>query len=244
MAMAMADPATLASEAYTLLRRRIVCGEIPLGQSISRRQVAAELGMSFLPVTSAMLRLEYEGLVESRPRAGTRVCVPTREQVEGQYVLRVALEAHAAMLFNTTATDNERQELRQRAACLDACVEPWDGPSYAGWHVELHAAIAAGTHCAALADALGRVNGLALTWSSALAAASTTDSNGEHVALAEAISQGTPDGAREAMRDHLDRELDRLRGLLGGHSSEGGVRDPRFHRAPRRMRRLPAASGF
>ena len=48
--------------------------------------------MSFLPVTEALLRLEFEGLLESRPRAGTRVRVPTPADVEGNYVVRQALE--------------------------------------------------------------------------------------------------------------------------------------------------------
>ena len=239
-----ASLATLAVAAYTLLRRRIVCGEIPLGQAISRRQVALELGMSFLPVTNAMLRLEYEGLVESRPRAGTRVCVPTREQVEGQHVVRLALETHAATLFNKMATAAERLELRQRAARLDARHEARNGPSFLGLHAELHAAIAAGTHCDALAEAVDQVNALALTWLAALGRSGPAQSGADHVALAEAVSNGGPDDARRATREHLDRELDNLCGPLESDFGLRRVRGPRFQRAPRRVRRLPAAAGF
>src|ERR1700722_20070915 len=89
----------LAGEAYLLVRERILRGELAIGQVISRRKLAAELGMSFLPVSEALLRLENEGLLESRPRAGTRVRMPTREDVEGQYIVREALEVKSAMLF-------------------------------------------------------------------------------------------------------------------------------------------------
>ena len=41
-----ANSASLAQEAYGVVRRRILRGEISLGQSVSRRKVAAELGMS------------------------------------------------------------------------------------------------------------------------------------------------------------------------------------------------------
>src|SRR6202034_2500358 len=81
------------------VRDRIIRGELAIGQVISRRKLATELGMSFLPVTEALIRLENEGLLESRPRAGTRVKVPTRQDVEGHYVMREALETQAAMLF-------------------------------------------------------------------------------------------------------------------------------------------------
>src|ERR1700735_3861507 len=94
----------LAGEAYLLVRERILRGELAIGQVVSRRKLAAELGMSFLPVSEALLRLENEGLLESRPRAGTRVRVPTRADVQGQYIVREALEAQAAILFAAQAT--------------------------------------------------------------------------------------------------------------------------------------------
>ena len=86
---ASAEASSLAEEAYGIVRRRIVRGTVRLGQVISRRKLAAELGMSFLPVSMALLRLEFEGLLESRPRAGTRVRIPSREDVLGHYVVRI-----------------------------------------------------------------------------------------------------------------------------------------------------------
>src|ERR1700683_4969517 len=109
----------LAGEAYVTVRERILRGDLAIGQVISRRKVAAELGMSFLPVSEALLRLEHEGLLESRPRAGTRVRVPTRHDVQGHYVVREALEVQAAMLFATRSTPDERSELMKLAARVD-----------------------------------------------------------------------------------------------------------------------------
>src|SRR5579862_7153623 len=94
---------SLAVDAYNVVRARIVRGELRLGQPLSRRKLAAELGMSFLPVSMALLRLEYEGFLESRPRAGTRVRIPSREDLRGHYVVREALEVQAAKLFVTLA---------------------------------------------------------------------------------------------------------------------------------------------
>src|SRR5688500_20157179 len=102
------EQSSLASEAYSIVRRRILRGEIALGQVISRRKLAAELGMSFLPVSEALLRLEFEGLLESRPRAGTRVRIPSREDVRGHYVVREALEVQAATLFAKVAASGEQ----------------------------------------------------------------------------------------------------------------------------------------
>src|SRR5262245_20464868 len=113
-------PASLASEAYEFVKQRILRGELPMGQVISRRKIAAELGMSFLPVSEALLRLEFEGLLESPPRAGTRVRIPSREDVRGHYIVREALEVEAAMLFATVATAEDRNEVQRLAARVDA----------------------------------------------------------------------------------------------------------------------------
>src|ERR1019366_169992 len=110
----------LAGEAYVTVRERILKGELAIGQVISRRKVAAELGMSFLPVTEALIRLENEGLLESRPRVGTRVRVPTRQDIEGHYVVREALEVQAARLFAERAERGERAELMKLAKRVDA----------------------------------------------------------------------------------------------------------------------------
>src|SRR3984957_5797646 len=110
---------SLAGEAYQVVRMRILRGELAVGQAISRRKLAAELGMSFLPVSMALLRLEFEGLLESRPRAGTRVRIPSREDVRGHYVVREALEVQAAKLFAGVATARERAELKKLAAHVD-----------------------------------------------------------------------------------------------------------------------------
>src|SRR3954452_9443495 len=139
-------PASLAAEAYEFVKQRILHGALPMGQVISRRKIAAELGMSFLPVSEALLRLEHEGLLESRPRAGTRVRVPTRPDVQGHYVVREALESQAAMLFAEQATRDERSELLKLAVRVDALSTQSDGNRfvYLGLHEKLHRRIAEG----------------------------------------------------------------------------------------------------
>src|SRR6185369_13613233 len=116
---------SLSNEAYNSVRQRILRGDLKLGQVISRRTLASEMGMSFLPVSEALLRLEVEGLLESRPRAGTRVRIPSREDVVGHFTVREALEVQAAMLFTDAATPTERGELRKLATRVDAvAVQP------------------------------------------------------------------------------------------------------------------------
>src|SRR6266852_195231 len=137
------ESSSLAGEAYSVIRDRIMRGEVSIGQVISRRKIAAELGMSFLPVSEALLRLEFEGLLESRPRAGTRVRIPSREDVRGHYIVREALEVQAAMLFAAVATAEDRAELQKLAERVDA-LSMTDHSLYLPAHEKLHRRIAEG----------------------------------------------------------------------------------------------------
>jgi DNA-binding GntR family transcriptional regulator len=48
------------------IRRSIVAGELAPGQEFSLRQIATQLGVSFIPVREALRSLEAEGLLETR----------------------------------------------------------------------------------------------------------------------------------------------------------------------------------
>src|SRR4051812_6008317 len=110
---------SLAKRAYDDLRNAILSGELPLGSPISRRTLAKQLGMSIVPISDALQRLEMEGLVESWPRVGTRVKVPSSQDIRGHYVVREALESQSARLFAQKATADERAEILGLAKQLD-----------------------------------------------------------------------------------------------------------------------------
>jgi len=195
----------LAGEAYATVRERIVRGELAIGQVISRRKIAAELGMSFLPVTEALIRLENEGLLESRPRAGTRVRVPTRQDVEGHYVVREALEVQAAMLFAERAEREERADLLKLARRVDALSSQSDGDRfvYAALHEKLHQQIAEFARCPALTAAISRTSAIASTWLCATRASSRANPLTHHQDLMKVLANGSPVAASEAMREHI-----------------------------------------
>jgi DNA-binding GntR family transcriptional regulator len=199
-----AETVSLSAEAYEVVRDRIARGELVLGQAISRRDLAAELGMSFLPVTEALLRLEFEGLIESRPRAGTRVRVPTREDVEGNYIVRQALETQAAILCSHAATPAERSELRHLAARVDALATKSDRSIYVKVHLTLHRRIAECARCEALCDVIDKTHAMALIWFCAVRRPlAGPEHTRRHQQLMDAILTGEEGDIIAAVRDHL-----------------------------------------
>jgi len=203
------EDSSLAGEAYVIVRERILRGELPIGKVISRRKLAAELGMSLLPVSEAFLHLEFEGLLESRPRAGTRVRIPTEQDVRGHYVVREALEVESARLFAEAATAPERAELKRLAARVDALSTRADGDRilYLNLHEKLHRRIAECARCPALSEAIERNHVLASTWLCVPRPASSNRPPRRHHVLVDALVKGDPAAAGEAMREHIQNGL-------------------------------------
>ena len=198
-----AATSTLASSAYGVVRRRILRGQLSLGQAVSRRKLAAELGMSFLPVSEALLRLEFEGLLESRPRAGTRVRIPSPDEVRGHYLVRETLETQAAKRFAEVASRQERLGLVKLAARVDALSRRENRAPYFSLHYQLHRHIAEGARCPVLSAAIEQTCALSSTWFCVLSRPASPRAQGRHQDLAKALTAGTPARAAAAMRQHV-----------------------------------------
>jgi DNA-binding GntR family transcriptional regulator len=199
-----------------------------MGQPISRRKLANELGMSFLPVSEALLRLELEGLLESRPRAGTRVRIPTVDDLRGHYVVREALEVQAARLFAAAATAEEKTELHRLAARVDlmAAQPNTDRYHYLSLHEKLHRRIAECARCPSLCEAIEKTHALASTWMCMAQAPSPEQpKRTPHQELLAAVAGGDANRAEEAMRRHihssLSRAMERLKPYFDLHKTNG-----------------------
>ena len=231
-----AEPSSLASEAYSVVRQRILRGDIVLGQVISRRKLAAELSMSFLPVSEALLRLEIEGLLESRPRAGTRVRIPSPEDVQGHYVVREALEVQAAMRFTRVATPGERAELKKLAVRVDQLSIQLDRPLYQTVHQKLHARIAQCARCPALLDAIEKTHALASIWFCVMRQPRPDDPPTRHQELAEAVGSGDPVRAADEVRSHLAVGMEHAMEVLQPYFRLRKATGRTFHRSDKKRR--------
>jgi DNA-binding GntR family transcriptional regulator len=233
-----AEASSLAAEAYGVVRKRIVRGKVRLGQVISRRKLAEELGMSFLPVSMALLRLEFEGLLESRPRAGTRVRIPSREDVLGHYVVREALEMQAARLFAKFSTSHERRELKKLAARVDVLALQTDRIPYVTAHQKLHRRIAECARCPALSHTLEQTNALASIWFCVARKPSATDPRRRHRDLIDVLCQGDADRSAQAMRQHIASGLQHTMEVLEPYFRLRNASGATFHRSQRRLKAI------
>ena len=209
---------SLAEKAYLRVRDGILQGEFPLGAVLSRRNLAKEFGMSFLPMSEALQRLEVEGLVESKPRVGTRVRIPTLQDVRESYIIREALESQSARLFAEKSSSLEQMELRRMAEHLDElydhCAHEQVDPDFLysvhTYHLQFHMRIAECTGCIALRDAIEKNQVLVFNWLFDTVAERRTLPPHFHAELIQALSSKDPEVADDAMRKHIRYGLDQV----------------------------------
>ena len=208
----------LSDHAYFIVRNAILSGELAFGQSVTRRDLSSQLGMSLLPVSEALQRLEHEGFIESKPRVGTRVRTPSELDIRGHFAVREALEGQAARLFAKHATRRQRQTLILKATEVDDAfrqAEP-DRERFAALHERFHLYIADCLGFPTLTEVVQRQVtiwtwlGSRLAWESTVRSLADEDQPPWHwhEQLAQAIASGDPTIAARAMRHHVRRGLD------------------------------------
>jgi DNA-binding GntR family transcriptional regulator len=84
--------------AYHFLRDRILSGHYEAGVRLRPEQIAAEIGVSRMPVREAVRQLDAEGLLTMLPNRGVVVSRLTPEEVIELFEIRAPLEGLAARL--------------------------------------------------------------------------------------------------------------------------------------------------
>jgi DNA-binding GntR family transcriptional regulator len=91
-----------------LVRERILIGTLRPNEPIRQDALAAELGVSKIPLREGLARLEQFGLVTSHPNRGYVVRSMSSEEVEDIYSLRLKLEPDAVIAGAKRAVEAER----------------------------------------------------------------------------------------------------------------------------------------
>lgn len=222
---------TLANRAYKQIRDEILRGNFGIGDVLSRRTLAKLLHMSFVPITEALQRLEAEGLVESRPRIGTRVRIPTEDDIRGTYAVCEALEAQTARLCAARITAEEKEQLSKSARHLDQLLQASQAEIDDGflfsvhtYHTQFHMRVAEIAGHRRLRDLIERERVLVSNWLYSTRGRRTHSASNAHVDLAAAICSGDVLRADEAMRNHIRYGFEQVIKHFSGLGHESGWR--------------------
>jgi DNA-binding GntR family transcriptional regulator len=98
MAIKLLARTTAAGRAVDALRGAILSGELLAGHTIRQEELAAQLGISRIPLREALRQLEAEGFVTSSPHRGVVVASLSLEELREICEIRATLECHVLTL--------------------------------------------------------------------------------------------------------------------------------------------------
>jgi DNA-binding GntR family transcriptional regulator len=113
MALHPLSSGNLADQVADALRDAILEGRYPPGTRLVERTIAAELGVSHIPVREALSRLADEGLTERTPRRGSRVATLSVRELDELSTLRTVLEQFVVARVGERLTPRTERELRR-----------------------------------------------------------------------------------------------------------------------------------
>ena len=207
---------------------RIVSGAWVSGAHLPNEdELAAELGVSRTVVREAIKALQAKGLIEVRPKTGTRVR-PRRawhlldadvvawqfadmeraEDLRELYEVRSSIAAAAARLAATRRTDEQLAEIEAHQRRIDAAAaEPL---ARRNAELDFHAAVVAAAHNSLLAH-VGAMVRVALEAATSRAFTAPDDESvALRVAVIEAIRTRDAEAAEKAMRMLVDLAWDAI----------------------------------
>ncbi|WP_129794412.1 GntR family transcriptional regulator [Sphingosinicella sp. CPCC 101087] len=205
----------LGDQLVDLVRNRILSGAASPDLPIRQDALAAELGVSKIPLREALAKLEEDGLLVSRANRGFFVRPLSRPEAEEVYALRLALEPEAVALASEQASDEQRSEAVQAQALLDRLTNEHD-ESVGALNRAFHMSLFVPCGRPITVNILTRLNILAERYARKHLEPLGRDerANHEHREMLEAWLSGEADTAAALTKEHIEQTLDDLRRQL------------------------------
>ncbi|MGO9773819.1 MAG: GntR family transcriptional regulator [Roseiarcus sp.] len=194
-----------ADHVYRELKEAILSGNLEPGDPIDKLALCERLGVSRFPVSAAVSRLAFEGLVVIEPQHGSFVSRISVEDVRERWFIRRALESEIAAEAARRLTREGREALCENIAREREAVEAGDRQAFYQLDVGFHQALTTHLrlkHSGEILDGvrahLERVRRMLMAPAGRIRLTLS-----EHSAIADAIAAGDVAGARAAMDRHL-----------------------------------------
>jgi DNA-binding GntR family transcriptional regulator len=194
-------------EVAEYIRSMIFDGTLAADQRVPQDTIAADLGVSRLPVREALISLEADGLVASEPHRGTYVVPIRAEDIEDHYRIYGMAQGLAAAGAARRITAPVLDRLDDLHAQMSASDDP-ERLHDLNW--EFHSLI---NHTGASRRTLSVLRHLSRNLPRevySLPAAASAQANEEHAAIVAALRAGDAREADRTNREHMQHEGDQV----------------------------------
>ena len=195
----------LSHRVFTGLESAIINRVYPPGARLVEEEIAAEMGVSRMPVREAFRMLQRAGWIDVTPYAGAHVRYPQLHELREVFELRHRLGQFAAELAAVRATPEERENLRRLVREGTAAVEAAETYEVAELNWEFHRALAASTHNDALQRTVDELDKQMRWHFAATGNVRGRDSWDEHAGIVAAVLAGDAEAAGRLTFEHSRR---------------------------------------
>jgi DNA-binding GntR family transcriptional regulator len=191
--------------AYLRLERLIVTLELAPGSMVTEKQLIARSGLGRTPVREAIQKLEWQGLIAVRPRAGLQITALDPAHPAMIYQTRRQLEPLAARLMAGHIDARAREALIACAKAMTECSVTGDKAGFLDADKLFDEILERTCPNPFIVQALSALQTHARRyWFDAADDKALDTSVNLHVKVIRALLQGDPDAAEAAMRDLID----------------------------------------
>lgn len=194
---------------YQYLKDRILDGRLAPGQRLIIDDIAAQLGISIIPVREALQLLQAERLVEIKPHAGATVSAVSPANIEEIFTVLEGMEAVAARRVARKMPAELDARLQGLIQDMDAAEERHDVERWSALNMDFHLAISEATGMPWLLEITGRALG---NWDRIRRHFFRegryhrfTQAQRDHHAILLALRKGDADEAERLVRRHNQR---------------------------------------
>lgn len=221
----LTDHPSLQERAYEALRDAILRKEFEPGQRLLEVELAELLGISRSPVREAVRRLQQDGLIETRPRAGIFVVSITRQEIDDVFRIRAALEGTAAALAAQRGTEHEFESMEGMLAEMETAVTRGDSEKAIEESDRFHRAIHAAARSPRLFSLLDQIYSQVMHFRSLTLRVPGRGPQAArgHAQIVEALRARDTGVAENLMRGHIDEARLSLLRLLNAEQTPAGV---------------------
>lgn len=132
------QPEALLSYIEKQIKQSVVSGELKPGAKLSPSAVAADLGVSHIPVREALTSLAASGYLEHKPRVGFFVRILSPEDLADIYHWREILEREAFTMAIPQLTGDDIEEMRRLCGQMRKLAGPAQRREYLALNRQFH----------------------------------------------------------------------------------------------------------
>jgi len=203
------DRSSLKDQIVELLREQVTFGRLPPNSRLAEQEIAESLGVSRMPVRDALMELEREGLVVTKP--GGRYVVQLNEQdVRNLFQIRLALEKFVVELATLHNSPENRAALLATVERMEKAIEKEDRTAYIRADLKAHQLIWAQAKNPYFLNMLNSITSpitMFLVWHAEFAG-NWRETLQLHKELVDCICSGDVQAACKSIETHLETSLE------------------------------------